>query len=118
MSTRKVMIGFKTDIEIRQKLEEIAAREDRSISYIVNKIISDALKEMEDPAKVGQKALEELEYINSLSFVSYTDFVRHALEDGKYEDIKRNMGERMAYYIACEKIGQKPDDEFAEGLKN
>ena len=45
MSTRKVMIGFKTDIEIKEKLEEIAKIEDRSISYIVNRIVTQALTE-------------------------------------------------------------------------
>lgn len=48
MSTRKVMIGFKTDVEIKEKLEEIAKSEDRSISYIVNRIVTEALKGRED----------------------------------------------------------------------
>ena len=37
------MIGFKTTPEIRQALENKAAEEDRSISYIINRILSEAL---------------------------------------------------------------------------
>lgn len=44
MADRKVMIGFKTDLEVKEKLEKIAQEEDRSISYIVNRIVTQALK--------------------------------------------------------------------------
>lgn len=37
------MIGFKTTPEIRQALENKAKEEDRSISYIINKILSETL---------------------------------------------------------------------------
>ena len=43
MANRKVMIGFKTDLEVKEKLEQIAQQEDRSISYIVNRIVTQAL---------------------------------------------------------------------------
>lgn len=35
------MIGFKTTEETYRKLQEIAEKEDRSISYICNKIIEE-----------------------------------------------------------------------------
>ncbi len=50
------MIGFKTTPEIRKKLEEIAKNEDRSISYIINKIIE---KEI---LKKGDEQNENREY--------------------------------------------------------
>lgn len=50
MKTKKVMIGFKTDPEIKAKLEAIAYKEDRTISYIVNRIIAEGLKGYEDNA--------------------------------------------------------------------
>lgn len=42
------MIGFKTTPEIRSALEKKAKEEDRSISYIINKILADALKGEEE----------------------------------------------------------------------
>lgn len=43
MSKKSAMIGFKTTPEVKEKLEEIAEKEDRSVSYIINKIISEYL---------------------------------------------------------------------------
>ena len=34
------MIGFKTTTEIRKELQQIAKEEDRSVSYIINKIVT------------------------------------------------------------------------------
>lgn len=41
MPKKSEMIGFKTTPQIRQELEEIAKEEDRSISYIINRILSE-----------------------------------------------------------------------------
>lgn len=43
MEKKSEMIGFKTTPKIREKLEEMAKKEDRSISYIVNRILSSHL---------------------------------------------------------------------------
>lgn len=43
MRKKSEMIGFKTTPEIRKALEEVAESEDRSISYIINRILSEAL---------------------------------------------------------------------------
>ena len=43
MAKKTVMIGFKTTPEIREKLEQIAEKEDRTISYIINKILEEYL---------------------------------------------------------------------------
>lgn len=44
MSKKSEMIGFKTTPEIRKALEEIAETEDRSISYIINRILQQYLE--------------------------------------------------------------------------
>ncbi len=44
MAKKSEMIGFKTTPEIRKELEKIAEREDRSISYIINRILSEYLE--------------------------------------------------------------------------
>ena len=43
MAKKSEMIGFKTTPEIKAALEEIAEREDRTISYIINKILERSL---------------------------------------------------------------------------
>lgn len=47
MSKKSEMIGFKTTPEVRTALEKIAENEDRSISYIINKILTEYLCEKE-----------------------------------------------------------------------
>ena len=39
MSKKTEMIGFKTTPETKKKLQEIAEYEDRTVSYIINKIL-------------------------------------------------------------------------------
>ena len=39
MAKKSAMIGFKTTPEIKEKLEAIAEQEDRTVSYIINKIL-------------------------------------------------------------------------------
>ena len=48
MKKKSEMIGFKTTPEVKAALQEIADREDRSISYIINKILMEHLKIKED----------------------------------------------------------------------
>lgn len=112
-STKKVMIGFKTDPEIKEKLEAMAYAEDRSVSYIVNRIIAKELNEVQKPEQV-------IEYIDGLSFTSYADFLRKVIEDNKYSWIKRDLGELQAYLFVCERLGVIPDPEKVEsfGLEN
>lgn len=45
MSKKSEMIGFKTTPEIKAALEEIAEREDRTLSYVINKILENYIKE-------------------------------------------------------------------------
>lgn len=44
MAKKSEMIGFKTTPEIRKELEKIAELEDRSLSYIINRILSEYLE--------------------------------------------------------------------------
>lgn len=44
MSKKSEMIGFKTTPEIKKALEEMAEAEDRTVSYIVNRILKDYLE--------------------------------------------------------------------------
>lgn len=44
MTKKSEMIGFKTTPEIRKALEKIAESEDRSISYIINRILQNYLE--------------------------------------------------------------------------
>lgn len=43
MKKKSEMIGFKTTPEVKAALEEIALKEDRTISYIINRILSEYL---------------------------------------------------------------------------
>lgn len=44
MAKKSEMIEFKTTPEIKQALEKIAENEDRTISYIINRILEEYLK--------------------------------------------------------------------------
>lgn len=44
MRKKTEMIGFKCTPEIRKALEQIAEEEDRSISYIINRVLTEYLK--------------------------------------------------------------------------
>lgn len=44
MAKKSEMIGFKTTPEIKQALEKIAEAEDRTVSYIINRILEQHLK--------------------------------------------------------------------------
>lgn len=43
MAKKSEMIGFKTTPEIKAALEDIAEREDRTVSYIINRILEQHL---------------------------------------------------------------------------
>ena len=116
MSTRKVMIGFKTDVEIKERIEEIANREDRSISYIVNRLIMRALKE--EMEEESPKAQAVMDYIESLEYSSYEEFVKITIKEKKYKWIKQDLGELQAYLVVCEKLGINPKQEVIENLDN
>lgn len=116
MSTRKVMIGFKTDVEIKERLEEIANREDRSVSYIVNRLITKALQEEAD--EESTKAQLVLDYIDTLNYSSYEEFIRIAMIDKKYKWIKQDLGELQAYLLVCDKLNIEPKKDIIETLEN
>lgn len=57
MTKKSEMIGFKTTPEIRTRLETIAKKEDRSISYVINKILERELT-------AGPVIVESVEAVN------------------------------------------------------
>lgn len=44
MAKKTEMIGFKTTPEVKEYLEKVAEAEDRSISYIINRILENHIK--------------------------------------------------------------------------
>ena len=48
MKKKSEMIGFKTTPEVKAALQKIADEEDRSISYIINKILMEHLHIKDD----------------------------------------------------------------------
>lgn len=48
-------VGFRTTEDIKKKLEERAAYEDRSISYIVNKALKDYFDKIEEAKEILNK---------------------------------------------------------------
>lgn len=48
-------VGFRTTEDIKKKLEERAAYEDRSISYIVNKALKDYFDKIEEAEELLNK---------------------------------------------------------------
>lgn len=115
MAGKKVMIGFKCDVEIKEKLEHIALAEDRSISYIVNRIVTEALAK--EDFDENDKALVLLDYIKKLEFKSYPDFIRQIINNGMYDKIEKDFGMLQAYMIVCEKLGEQPDDSIIESFE-
>lgn len=48
MDKKSEMIGFKTTPQVREALLNIAEREDRSVSYIINRILMEHLNLRDD----------------------------------------------------------------------
>ena len=48
MTKKSEMIGFKTTPEVKTALERIAEEEDRSVSYIINRILQEHLNIKQD----------------------------------------------------------------------
>ena len=118
MATRKVMIGFKADIEVRNQLEQIAEIEDRSISYLVNKFVKQGIENyISSRGEEGRKALEVLTYIENLEFSSYSEFLKITAQQNTYDWITDELGALQAYIVVCEKLGIPVDDEIATSIE-
>lgn len=52
MNKKTVTVGFKTTPEIKEALDYIATKEDRTISYIVNRIIKEHLESINASNKI------------------------------------------------------------------
>lgn len=118
MSNKKIMIGFKADPEVKDKLEKIATIEDRSISYLVNKFVMQGIENyLDQKADEGNRALDVLEYIHSLDFSSYSDFIKKTIEQNTYNWVNEDMGALVAYMIVCEKLGIQADQRTIEAIE-
>lgn len=115
MGVKNVMIGFKTDMETKERLEEMANREDRSISYIVNRLIKEALAA--ESMTEGERALKAVKYIENMNFSSYEEFVNLAIKENKYQTLLADLGELQMYMIICDKLGVQPNQEYLDTLK-
>ena len=51
MAKKTEMIGFKTTPQVKEAITAIADREDRSVSYIINRILMQYLNLPADPEK-------------------------------------------------------------------
>ena len=118
MSNRKVMIGFKADAEVKEKLEKIADMEDRSISYIVNRFVIQGIENYADwKADEGNRALEALEYIQEANFTSYNEFIKIAIQQNAYDWVIENLGTLQTYMIVCEKLNIPADQRTIETIE-
>ena len=63
-------------------------------------------------SQVSKNALKALEYIENTSFSSFDEFIRIAITENKLTMLKENMGLHIAYAIACEKTGEKRNNEY------
>lgn len=61
-------------------------------------------------------ALFALDYIDSLAFSSYTDFMRKAQADGKLNTLIKDIGKLWLYAIVSEKLGIPTDPHIMEAL--
>ena len=119
MSNRKVMIGFKADAEVKEKLEKIADIEDRSISYIVNRFVVQGIENYTEwKEQEGNRALEVLRYIQEAEFSSYSDFIKLAIKQNALDWVNENLGELQAYMIVCEKLGIQADQRTIETIEH
>lgn len=48
MAKKTEMIGFKTTPELKETLQKIAEKEDRTVSYIINKAIKEYLNKLDN----------------------------------------------------------------------
>ena len=62
-------------------------------------------------------ALFALDYIESLSFSSYSDFIRKAEKAGKLDTLIKALGKLWLYAVVSEKLGIPTDPHTIEALE-
>lgn len=118
MANRKVMIGFKADEEVRNKLELIAEIEDRSISYLVNKFVKQGIENyLENRGDENKRAEDVIDYIDSLDISSYEEFLEITAKQNTYEWIIDDLGALQAYMVVCEKIGKPAEQRVIDAIE-
>lgn len=66
--------------------------------------------------KISVDALLALNYIERINFSSFNEFIKKAISDDKYEDVKEALGPQMLYMIVAEKLNVPIDQRIVEEL--
>lgn len=66
--------------------------------------------------KISVDALLALNYIERINFSSFNEFIKKAISDDKYEDVKEALGPQMLYMIVAEKLNVPIDQRIVEKL--
>lgn len=92
MAKKSVMIGFKTTPEVKEALEKIAEAENRTLSNVINYILTEHLE------REGEKmpVQEAVGYFDKFTEeITVTNFVRQACKDGVYSKLLNTLGDEL-----------------------
>ena len=92
MTKKSVMIGFKTTPEVKEALEKIAKAENRTLSNVINYILTEYL-EREGEKMPIQEAFNYFDRFTET--ITVTSFVRQACKDGVYSKLLNTLGEEL-----------------------
>lgn len=123
MGKKVQTVSFKTDMETYKIIQSIAATEDRSTSYIIDRLLRAGIREYKSMYEdENKRALKVMQYIESLTFESYGEFLKIAISEGKYDWISECLGKMQAYFVVCDILGIEPDltqvNQFDEDIEN
>lgn len=92
MAKKSVMIGFKTTPEVKEALEKIAEFENRTLSNVINYILTEYL-EREGERMPVQEAFNYFDKFTET--ITITNFVRQACKDGVYSKLLNTLGDEL-----------------------
>ena len=99
MAKKSVMIGFKTTPEVKEALEKIAEAENRTLSNVINYILTEHLE------REGEKmpVQEAVSYFDKFTEeITVTNFVRQACKDGVYSKLLNTLGDELLIKLVNE----------------
>lgn len=99
MAKKSVMIGFKTTPEVKEALEKIAEAENRTLSNVINYILTEHLE------REGEKmpVQEAVSYFDKFTEeITVTTFVRQACKDGVYSKLLNTLGDELLIKLVNE----------------
>ena len=92
MAKKSVMIGFKTTPEVREALEKIAESENRTLSNVINYILTDHLERNGERMPLQ----EAVSYFDQFTEeITVTNFIRQACKDGVYCKLLNTLGDEL-----------------------